>query len=60
VWYKDEGGRDKCIELKVHLLDAASNHVHDRRVRAYLRRTAITCAAKALGGTNFDFVLSLL
>jgi hypothetical protein len=33
IWYKDEGGRDKCLELKVHLFDANGSHVHDRRVQ---------------------------
>jgi hypothetical protein len=32
VWYKDEGGKDKCIDLKIHLRDADDRTVHNRRV----------------------------
>jgi hypothetical protein len=31
-WFKDEGGRDKCITLKVTLRDARNKVVTDRRV----------------------------
>ena len=33
TWYKDEGGRDKCIALDVHLLDHADNLVKNHEVR---------------------------
>jgi hypothetical protein len=32
VWYKDEGGKDKCIELKVSLSDECDRKVHNRVV----------------------------
>jgi len=32
LWYKDEGGRDKCIALGVHLEDEKGNCVQGRKV----------------------------
>ncbi len=32
VWYKDEGGKDKCIEIKVSLRDSENKIVKDRKV----------------------------
>lgn len=32
IWYKDEGGRDKCIEIVVQLYDQHGNVVVDRKV----------------------------
>lgn len=32
VWYKDEGGKDKCIELKVSLIDQNNEKVFTRKV----------------------------
>ena len=32
VWYKDEGGKDKCIELKICLTDECDRKVHNRIV----------------------------
>lgn len=32
TWYKDEGGKDKCIELRVHLKDADDKIVRNRNV----------------------------
>jgi hypothetical protein len=32
VWYKDEGGKDKCIELKICLTDDCDKKVHNRVV----------------------------
>lgn len=29
VWYKDEGGRDKCMEVTVNLQDKESNRLHE-------------------------------
>ncbi|CAM9764029.1 unnamed protein product, partial [Discosporangium mesarthrocarpum] len=31
-WYKDEGGRENCVELQVHLLDSSGREVKSRRV----------------------------
>ena len=33
LWYKDEGGRDKCMVLPVHLVDATMSRVCNREVR---------------------------
>ena len=33
VWYKDEGGREKCIQLNVTMVDAKGATVKDRPVR---------------------------
>lgn len=32
VWYKDEGGRDKCIELTIRLKDHNDDVIVERRV----------------------------
>ncbi|KAF0682784.1 Aste57867_25083 [Aphanomyces stellatus] len=32
LWYKDEGGRDKCMNLPVHLVDASNQTVGHRPV----------------------------
>ena len=32
VWYKDEGGRDKCIEVMVDLVDSEGRRVHGQEV----------------------------
>ena len=32
TWYKDEGGRDKCIEIPVRLVDAADHLVTSRKL----------------------------
>eukprot|EP01035_Chromulina_nebulosa_P017369 gene17369-22917_t len=32
VWYKDEGGKDKCIEIRVSLRDSENRVVKDRKV----------------------------
>ena len=32
VWYKDEGGKEKCIELRVHMVDGDGNIVRNRKV----------------------------
>ena len=29
VWYKDEGGRDKCMEVTVHIIDKESQRLHE-------------------------------
>ena len=42
TWYKDEGGRDKCINLDVHLLDHADNLVKNHEVRG--RRSPLQIA----------------
>ena len=31
-WYKDEGGRDKCMEIDVELVDALNKPVATRKV----------------------------
>ncbi|CAM9113936.1 unnamed protein product, partial [Ascophyllum nodosum] len=31
-WYKDEGGRENCVELQVHLLGSSGEEVKSRRV----------------------------
>ncbi|CAN0366714.1 unnamed protein product, partial [Laminaria digitata] len=31
-WYKDEGGRENCVELQVHLLGPSGDEVKSRRV----------------------------
>jgi len=36
IWYKDEGGRDKYMEMNVNLLDSNSKCVGDKRVRVKL------------------------
>ena len=33
VWYKDEGGREKCILLNVSLEDGSGNKIKDRPVQ---------------------------
>ena len=33
VWYKDEGGREKCMEMKVHLINSEGRLVVDRKMR---------------------------
>lgn len=32
IWYKDEGGRDKCMDLMVQLVNCSGHLVTDRRV----------------------------
>lgn len=32
VWYKDEGGRDKCMEVAVDLVDSEGRRVHGQEV----------------------------
>lgn len=32
VWFKDEGGRDKCIEMNINMEDREGNPVLDRRI----------------------------
>jgi hypothetical protein len=32
VWYKDEGGRDKCMEVMVELVDSEGRRVHGQEV----------------------------
>eukprot|EP01083_Nonionella_stella_P035206 96168_1 len=34
IWFKDEGGRDKCLEVSAVLLDHEERPVVDRRIRA--------------------------
>jgi len=33
IWYKDEGGRDKCIEIPIRLEDSRENIVNDRNIK---------------------------
>ena len=49
VWYKDEGGREKCIELNVSLHDGRRNLVKDRNVRL---KCVLRYAASELPVTN--------
>lgn len=44
-WYKDEGGRDKCIFLGVELLDSAGNLVTTRRVPLKVRKSTSSLSA---------------
>ena len=37
TWYKDEGGKDKCIELRVKLIDATGNIVKNQQTEVPLR-----------------------
>ena len=49
IWYKDEGGKDKCVELKVYLVDKYGNDIKNRKVPLKL---TLVYAAKAVPGSD--------
>jgi len=49
LWYKDEGGRDKCMHVTVGLYDNKRSLVHNRRIPLLLTLlydTAVDCHSK--------------
>jgi len=53
TWYKDEGGREKCIELSVKLVDFENRLVTDRRVPL---RVTLLYADSQIPVTNQDIL----